>query len=248
MIGSAENLQFGDWHEFAVTSRREMVALLRTICARKSRILVSVGNRPVTWVTAADCDGAELILDRAPSREQNDSITRAGMVTFETSLDNIRIIFETRRIREVAYRGEPAFAIDCPDRMIRLQRREFYRVPTPVVFPVLVSIPMPKAPGGDALTFSLSDISGGGICLLDNQSTLGDKVGRIYARCRIDLPDIGEITTSLQVRNSATTTQLNNRTNSRLGCQFVGMSSAHLSMVQRYVTQRERERIRALGD
>lgn len=247
MMRTTENLQFGDWHEYAVTSRREILALLRNICEQRSRILVQVAGEPVTWVTAAGCDAATLILDRALSREQNDSILKAGVVTFETSLDNIRIVFETTRIRPVDHQGAPAFALDLPERMIRLQRREFYRVATPVIYPVLVSIPVPKAADGDSIAFSLADISCGGICLLDNQLALGATVGRVYTRCKIELPDIGVVTTGLQVRNTATTTLLNNRTNSRLGCRFVDMSSAHFSMVQRYVTKRECERIRASG-
>ncbi|HEU4372597.1 MAG TPA: flagellar regulator YcgR PilZN domain-containing protein, partial [Telluria sp.] len=144
MTRTTETLQFGDWHEFAVTSRREILALLRDICDQRSRILVQVGGQPLTWVTAAGCDAAGLILDRALGREQNDSILKASVVTFETSLDNIRIVFESSRIRAVEHQGAPAFALDLPERLIRLQRREFYRVATPVIYPVLVSIPVPK--------------------------------------------------------------------------------------------------------
>lgn len=248
MMRSTDNLQFGDWHEFAVTSRREIEALLRNICVQKSRIFVQAGGQPVTWVTAVACDGAALILDRALTREQNNRIMQAGFVAFETSLDNIRIVFNTSRMREVDYQGEPAFALDVPDRMIRLQRREFYRVATPVIYPVLVSIPVPKAADADSITFSLADISCGGICLLDHQLALGANVGRVYTRCRIELPDVGVVTTGLQVRNTATTTLLNNRTSSRFGCQFVDISLAHLSMVQRYVTKRECDRSRASGE
>lgn len=66
--------------------------------------------------------------------------------------------------------------------------------------------------------------------------TLGATVGRTFTKCRIELPEVGVITTGLQIRNSLTTTLQDNRTNRRLGCQFVDISSAHLSMVQRYVT------------
>lgn len=247
MMRSTDNVQLGDWHEFAVTARREIEALLRNICAQKSRILILAGGQPITLVTAVACDGATLILDRALTGEQNRSIMQAGIVTFETTLDNIRIVFDTNRMREVDYQGLPAFALDVPDRMIRLQRREFYRVATPVIYPVLVSIALPKAADVEPITFSLADISCGGICLLDNQLALGANVGRVYTRCRIELPDVGVVTTGLQVRNTATTTLLNNRTNSRFGCQFVDISRTHLSMVQRYVTKRECDRIRASG-
>jgi c-di-GMP-binding flagellar brake protein YcgR len=241
---TTESLQSGDWHEFAITSRREILALLSNICEQRSRILVEVGGQRVTWITAIGFDAARLILDCALSRVHNDSILKAGAVSFETSLDNIRILFDTPHIRAVDYQGAPAFAIDVPDRVIRLQRREFFRVATPVVHPVQVSIPIPKASGGETITFALADISCGGICLLDNQLELGATVGRIYSRCKIELPDIGVVTTSLQVRNSATTTLLNNYTNSRLGCRFIDMSRAHTAMVQRYVNKREYARIR----
>lgn len=248
MIPLTNNLQSGNWHKFSITSRREIQALLRNICEQKTLILILVGGRPVTWITAVSCDGVTLILDRAPSSEQNLNILNAGAVSFETSLDNIRIVFDSSQIREIDSQGVVEFAIDLPDRILRLQRREFYRVATPVIYPVLVCIPILKGADGGSITFTLADISCGGICLWDHQLALGTCVGRVYAQCRIDLPDIGVVTTGLQVRTSTTTILLNDRTSSRVGCQFVGMSSGHLSMVQRYVSKRECERIRASVD
>lgn len=247
MNRSTNPLQLQDWHEFAVTSRREITALLRNICEGKSRILMAIGDQPVTWVTGLDCDGDTLILERSLSRDQNQSIVQARQVAFETTLDNIRILFDTSQIREIEYQGDPAFAIDMPSRVVRLQRRDFYRVATPLIDPVLVSVPMLKAQDG-ATVFSLSDISCGGIGLVDNQMTLDATVGRTFTKCRIDLPEVGVITTGLQIRNLLTTTLMDNRINRRLGCQFVDISSAHLAMVQRYVTKRECEFKRRSGN
>lgn len=239
---SMGNLQLQDWHEFAVTSPREIASLLNQICESRSRFLVAVRGQPATWVAGIGCDAGKLLFDRALSNVHNDCILKATHIAFETSLDNIRIFFEAGQVRQIDHQGAPAFVMDIPNEVIRLQRREFYRVPTPIVEPVLVSIPMAKADGGKALSFSLSDISCGGVGLLDNQLTLGASVGRTYTQCRIALPDIGVITTGLQLRNALTTTLLNNRTNRRLGCQFVDISRAHLLMVQRYVAQRQCDR------
>ncbi|MET0855279.1 MAG: flagellar regulator YcgR PilZN domain-containing protein [Telluria sp.] len=236
------NLQLHDWHEFALTSRREIAALLGKICESQARILVAVRGQPATWVTGIACNANGLVFDRALTAEHNESIVKARHISFETSLDNIRIFFEAGKVRPVEYDGMPAFVIDLPDEVVRLQRREFYRVPTPLTEPVMVSIAVPTAAGSEAINFSLADISCGGIGLLDNQSTLGATVGRTYAQCRINLPEIGTITTGLQLRNAMTMTLLNDRTNRRLGCQFIGISTAHLSMVQRYVNKRECER------
>jgi c-di-GMP-binding flagellar brake protein YcgR len=50
------------------------------------------------------------------------------------------------------------------------------------------------------------------------------------------------VTTALQVRNSLDITLLNNKTNRRLGCQFVDISRGNMAAVQRYITKLERER------
>jgi hypothetical protein len=71
---------------------------------------------------------------------------------------------------------------------------------------------------------------------------LGDAIGKVFPGCRIDLPEIGAVTTSLQVRNSLDMTLLNNKTNRRLGCEFTDIQRSMLAYVQRYITKLERER------
>src|SRR6476469_5677129 len=64
-------------------------------------------------------------------------------------------------------------------------------------------------------------------------TTIGDS----FAGCRLDLPEIGPVMTSLQIRNSLDMTLLNNKTNRRLGCQFIDISRGNLAAVQRYITK-----------
>jgi flagellar brake protein len=67
-------------------------------------------------------------------------------------------------------------------------------------------------------------------------------MGLTYRDCKIDLPEIGMVSTGLQVRNALEMTLLNNKTNRRLGCEFIDISRGNLAMVQRYITKLERER------
>jgi len=92
------------------------------------------------------------------------------------------------------------------------------------------------------MVFPLADISCGGIAIYDNKQQLGTTIGDTFPNCRIDLPEIGPVTCSLQVRNSIDMTLLNNKTSRRLGCQFVDISRGNLAAVQRYITKLERER------
>ena len=56
------------------------------------------------------------------------------------------------------------------------------------------------------------------------------------------MPEIGPVTTTLQVRNSHGHELLNNKTSRRLGCQFIDISRGNMAAVQRYITKLERER------
>ncbi|WP_020652746.1 flagellar brake protein [Massilia niastensis] len=234
-----------NWHDYEVGSRREIVSLLRQIGEKNQLIRMLVKGETdvcVTSILEVDDDGDSFVLDRSIDRAQNDRIIAAGRVMCETSLDKIRILFAAEGLGETSYRGGAALRADIPATLIRLQRREFYRMPTPVSNPVRALVPVSPAAGGGMGVFPLHDISVGGISILDNKLQLGTTIGEVYENCRIELPEIGPITTSLQVRNSLDMTLLNNKTNRRLGCQFVDISRGALAGVQRYITKLERER------
>jgi c-di-GMP-binding flagellar brake protein YcgR len=234
-----------NWHDFEVSSRREIIALLRSIGEKNQLVRMLIQGESdvcVTSVLEVDPDTGTLVLDRSIDRAQNERIVKAQRISFETTLDKIRILFTTDDVRETSYQNAPALMMDLPGTLIRLQRREYYRMATPVSNPVRVVIPMPEQLGGGTQVFPLSDISCGGIAILDNKAVLGDTIGHKYPLCRIDLPEIGLVTTTLQVRNAQDITLLNNKTNRRLGCEFVDISRGNLAMVQRYITKLERER------
>jgi len=233
------------WHDYEVESRREIVALLRQISEKKQLIRLLVKGEAdvcVTSLLAVDPDGGGIVLDRSISQEQNARIVAAPKVMCETSLDKIRILFSLQNLGETRFEGGIALRADIPATLIRLQRREFYRMPTPVTTPVLATIQLPADLGGGKTSLPLADISCGGIAILDNKHQLGTTIGATYRDCRVELPEIGAVTTSLQIRNSLEMTLLNNKTTRRLGCQFVDISRGNMAAVQRYITRLERER------
>lgn len=234
-----------NWHDFEVESQREIVALLRSIGEKNQLIRMQVHGESEVCVTSIldiDADRQIVILDRPVDTGQSRRMVAASGITFETSLDKIRILFSSNSVEECMHGDMPALKMAVPDTLIRLQRREYYRMNTPVSNPVRVTIPMVTEEGTTNMPFPLADISCGGIAIMDNKLVLGDTIGKNYQGCRIDLPEIGIITVTLQIRNSLDMTLLNNKLNRRLGCQFVDLSRGTLAQVQRYITRLERER------
>ena len=239
-----QDAELENWHDFEVESRKEILSLLRGIGEKNQLIRMLIkGEADVCVTSILDVDEAHntVYLDCSIDTEQNKRILASRRLSFETTLDKVRILFGTEHIESTIYEGNPAFKIAVPATLIRLQRREYYRIATPVTNPVRVVIPLPEELGGPT-TFPLADISCGGIAILDNKLMLGDAIGKNYLDCRIELPEIGQVATALQIRNSLDLTLLNNKSNRRLGCEFVNISRGNLSNVQRYITRLERER------
>jgi c-di-GMP-binding flagellar brake protein YcgR len=233
-----------NWHDYEVQSRREIEMLLRQIGEKKQLIRMKIKGEAdvcVTSILLVDPSTGRLILDRSINREQNDRIMQAKSVLCETYLDKIRILFSVSDVGDATFKGTPALGAPIPATLIRLQRREFYRMSTPLTHPVLAMLPA-RTPGAGLGSFPLADISCGGIALLDNRMVLDASIGQTLTDCRIDLPDIGLINTSIQVRNTLDVTMLNNKTSRRVGCMFVDISRADMAAVQRYITRLERER------
>jgi c-di-GMP-binding flagellar brake protein YcgR len=234
-----------NWHDYEVESRREIVALLRQIADKNQLIRMLVDGEAdvcVTTILAVDLDNERVILDLSINREQNVRIVAAQRVGCETTLDKIRILFKLDGLSDTTFEGRPALSANLPATLIRLQRREYYRMETPVSNPVHVLVPMPAELGGGTHVFPLADISCGGIAILDNKHLLGNEIGQFFTGCRIELPEIGPVTTALQVRNMLDLTLLNGKNNRRLGCEFVDISRGNMANVQRYITRLERER------
>jgi c-di-GMP-binding flagellar brake protein YcgR len=244
MYSHFQDAELENWHDFEVESRKEIFSLLRGIGEKNQLIRMLIQGEAdvcVTSILEVDEQDRTVMLDCSIDKEQNKRILASRRLSFETTLDKVRILFAADHIEATTFEGNPAFKIAIPATLIRLQRREFYRIATPVTNPVRVVIPLPAELGGST-TFPLADISCGGIAILDNKMILGDTIGKNYVDCRIDLPEIGQVATALQVRNSLDLTLLNNKTNRRLGCEFVNIPRGMLAHVQRYITKLERER------
>ena len=240
-----DDTRLENWHDFEVDSRREIISLLRAIGEKNQMLRMLVHGEAdvcVTSILEVDPDTECVYLDCSIDHAQNLRIVAAKRLAFETSLDKIRILFSSSEAVATTYDGRPALQIAIPETLIRLQRREYYRMPTPVSNPVRATIPVPPELGGGSAIVPLADISCGGIAILDNKLVLGNTIGNNYPGCRIDLPDIGVVTTGLRIRNSLEMTLLNNKSNRRLGCEFIDISRANMALVQRYITKLERER------
>lgn len=238
------NYEEDNLSQYRVTSRREVLALMRALRDRNQlvRLVIDHGHDTiVTSILDVDDTNDTMILDVAPTATMNQRVLDSEKLSFETVLDNIRILFSTSQAGSCQYENLPAFIVPLPDNAVRLQRREFYRVPTPVTAPILCTVPFITEDGQQvAIVTTLHNISGGGISMVDEKKMLDTTSGRIYNNCRIDLPG-NPVTVSLQVRNHMELSLTNGKNVNRIGCAFMEPSNGTLAAVQKYITKLERD-------
>lgn len=231
---------------YQVVSRREIISILRTLASQQQLISMQVDNGSeavMTSVLGVEEASNVVVIDCARLASANQRIADGRHVSFETAIDNIRILFSADGMAMCEYDGHQAFMVPLPKQLIRLQRREYFRVPTPIANPVRCTIRIQNEEEKPAqiLAFPLQNVSGGGIAIVDENKILDDTVGRIYKDCKIDLPGGTLVIATLEVRNSHEIKLNNGKHIRRIGCLFVDLPSAMLSAVQRYITKLERD-------
>jgi c-di-GMP-binding flagellar brake protein YcgR len=230
---------------FAVHSRTEILFLLRAIQKRKLLVNLDIpGSRQiiVTSVLAVNDAANTLILDVARGDALNHELMSGKGAEFVTQLDGVTISFETRAVTLCDFEKLPALRIALPKSLIRLQRRDHFRVPMPIANPVKCIVPALSQDDSDPITTHIVDIGCGGVALADATGRLGTETGRMLPDCRLLLPETEAIVTTLEVRNSAQIRLQNGAFQTRLGCQFINLPNDMAAVLQRFVMNIERAR------
>ena len=234
------------WHNYEIASPREIVSLLRQVGEKNALVRMLVQGEHdvcVTSILDIDARAGTMLIDCSVNRDQNVRILAQQRLRIETTLDNIRIVFVVTGITSALYENRPALRCSIPATLVRLQRREYYLMAMPITSPVRVAIPLPAEAAARAAieSFTLADISVGGLSVLDHKRVLGTTTGHKMIGCNLTLPD-GLVSMTLAIRNTVELALLNGKTSHRLGCEFIDLSRASLALIQRYITKLERER------
>ena len=232
-----------DHDQYLIRSEIEILFVLRALM--QSNTLVALyfnqGNDFIlTSILDLDAERGEMVIDYGAREELNRQVLAAEKLIFIASQDQVKVQFVCHRIEEIQFEGRSAFRVGTPDSLLRVQRREYFRIATPAINPLKCTIPLPAGRGAAELT--LLDISCGGIALIDYHPRFDFTPGADYENCRIVLPGIGTLNVTIRVKITFESTRNNGLPCKHYGCEFVGMPENKLAMTQRYIMKLERER------
>lgn len=188
-------------------------------------------------------DHKGFVIDIGSNDEMNLKARSARKLIFTTTVDKVKVQFRLDALTPIVHQGRPAFQSVMPTQVLRLQRREYFRLTTPVATPIRLCATVEAENGPEAIDLPLFDISIGGVGLIapPQQARLLQK-GSTLADCRLLLPGEGLLVTHLCIRGLQDFTTRSGARHVRVGCEFVNLPAARLSAVQRYITRVERER------
>ncbi len=234
-----------DLEKYLVHSRLEIVSVLREVIARRSLVTLTFERGRDSMVTSllrVNPEVGDVLLDCSSSADANQRLLASQSLIATSFVDSVKIQFKAQRAESTTFEGKPALRLRLPESLLRLQRREHYRMLAPVAKPIKCLVPRLRDKAGKAIEFRIVDISCGGIGVTVTQAQPLLELGQELENCRIDLPEIGTVITGLVVRNVSETTDAAGGKGQRCGCQFVRPPASTVNMVQRYINMIERER------
>lgn len=241
----SEILDLEKFPNYLVRNNRSIVQYVSALAEKRSLLSVFLpgGTTFVSAVLDVADDGSWLILDRSPDEALNDRAARAEGLTCVTRLDGIRIQFDLEGLDRFPYDGFEALRAAMPEVLLRLQRRECYRLPVPISNPVSCRITV-TSPTGEQKTTELRvlDISAGGLALVIEPDQFELHAGASFDNCQLVLPDFEPAAVKLKLRNQFKLETRSGAINTRAGCEFIDLPAKVATNLQRYIFKVERDR------
>ncbi len=230
-----------DRGRYLVSHPREIQRYLNEVMEGKTLVAIYGKNGKdfvLSTLLAVDEKQGFILLEQGVDPAMNAMLLGSPHCTIATTHDQVHIQFSSDRIEATTFGKSPAFRVPMPKELLRLQRREYYRLGTSVINPVKCMINS----GTGLIETVVVDISIGGVGVLAYQEAGKLKAGETYQGCRLALPGTGEFALSLSVRTTFDVTLKNGRLTHRAGCEFIDLPPSVETAIQRYIIRVERER------
>jgi c-di-GMP-binding flagellar brake protein YcgR len=236
-----------EFSQYLLSNSRDVIFFINLLTKRQSVVTAYLDDGQkffLTTLVAIDEKAGTVLLDPPQISENDPQPTSAKQLTLVASQDKVKIQFRLAGVREFLHQGQTLLAAPIPSAILRLQRREYFRLEPPTSKPLYCKVAASNAMEKVRIfELQLSNISGGGLSLV-GPIEIADYFSReaIFKDCRLDIPGEGVILVNLRVRKTIEISPQSGLHSLRIGCEYIGLPSSRLAMIERYITRIERER------
>lgn len=236
-----------EYGQYFVDAPREITYYLNLLVQKRKLLTVYIdGGQSFFLTTLLGMDEGRglLLLDPASNETLNTQAKAARKLTLTASLNRVKMQFRLPPLVEEKQQGLRVLTAPLPSRLLRLQRRECFRLAPPVSAPLRCRIEQVDTPGKNKLfECGVADISAGGLSLIVpmyEQSIY--RPDTLLENCRLEIPDDGVVLVNLRVRKAVELSTEHGPHQLRVGCKFEKVAASRLAVVERYITRIERQR------
>ena len=237
---SAPEMMEQDLERFLVHDKLEIVSILRTLQAQREKVSLHWDGDgfALSIVLAVNPEYEEMVFDSNADVAANRRLMKSDRVTLVAVVDGVKIQFSARHPDPTIFEGHPALRMRLPEIVLRLQRREYFRIPTPL----MCQFAFEEQGQARALELRVADVSLGGLALVADKTPLQIECGHLLEDCRIDLGGLGAVQARLVAVNISETRTRSGTVQQRIGCSFDKLPRGMEALISRYIAQVERDR------
>lgn len=230
---------------FFLSGRMEIQSVLDELVRRREPVGVHFnGGRDFLLTTLLEVRPDVLVFDLGGHEDANRALLASPGGVMLAQPNGVRVQFSFGQVHRFLWGDLDAFWIDLPERVVRLQRREFYRIVTSLARPQKVLLHF--AGGVPAREVVLHDIGVGGVGV-ETFDRGGLEVDAALAGVVLAIPGHGGLECAGLVRHVSAAGEHRGKPRWRVGLRFVDLGRASEVQIQRYIVAVEHER-RALLD
>jgi c-di-GMP-binding flagellar brake protein YcgR len=232
-----------DLSSFAVQNPKQIVSYLSLLIKNKCLLSACFGANNESFITTLlfiNEKNNTLVLDYGPKEDLNQNLLNAEKVLFDTDYNGIKISFTGIRLTKITHNGEPAFSMTTPKSLFWMQRREYYRVKSPLSNPDYCQLIIANR---DPINLKLYDISLSGCALLNVSKDVSELMipGTTINQCKLILLGAGESRISIEVSAKYMINHEKLHKIQKIGCKFVKLAHPVEEVLQSYIQQIQRE-------
>ena len=156
-----------DLSKYRLSTPKEVERAFKELIFKNEMVTVRIGDNSGTTLLTTILDilpeKGMFVFDKGQNQSTNSQIEGTKRLFFDASPNHVEVRFTSEKATSARYHGEAVFAAPIPPMLYRVQRREFFRVDTPILNPITCQIP-----GSSGVKiYELFDLSIGGIHTFD---------------------------------------------------------------------------------
>jgi flagellar brake protein len=224
--------------EYALRHPLQIAICLRILAARHHFMSVEFsGRQMMTQLLDIDSSNARFVFDFGSLATNKHVLLEAPELIFRGLPDGVRTEFVTRPAQLITFEGRLALQASFPEILYHVQRREFFRIDTPVLRPYTA---IGKLSDGSEFHVDVKDLSLGGVALRSPDTSFGEiEIGTRLEDVTLSLGTFGTLRLTMEVVSPRRTMMGNGTQRFVMGCRFIDLPATAERTLQRVVTYLE---------